>query len=92
MGEGCSRAHERTLVGIIPGPWSDCGRRSVKQKAVQILADAFRAILSRMRRSFVDRQYTPSTGMDQSEWEIILGELIRMGFLVKQEPLSEGDD
>jgi hypothetical protein len=64
----------------------------VKQKDVRILADAFRAILSRMRRSFVDRQYTPSTGMDQSEWEIILGELIHMGFLVKQEPLSEGDD
>jgi hypothetical protein len=45
-----------------------------------------------MRRLFIDKQYLPSTHMDQSEWEIILGELIRMGFLVKQEPVNEGDD
>jgi hypothetical protein len=45
-----------------------------------------------MKHSFVDRQYSPSTGMDQSEWELILEELIRMGFLVKQEPVSEGED
>jgi hypothetical protein len=45
-----------------------------------------------MRRSFSDRQYSPSTGMDWSEWEIILEQLIRMGFIVKKEPISEGDD
>jgi hypothetical protein len=45
-----------------------------------------------MRCSFVDRQYSPSTGMDRSEWEIILGELIHMGFLAKQEHVSEGGD
>jgi hypothetical protein len=45
-----------------------------------------------MKRSFVDRQYSPSTGMDQSEWEIILEDLIHMRFLVKHEPASEGED
>jgi hypothetical protein len=45
-----------------------------------------------MRRSFVDSQYSPSVGTDQSEWEIILEELIRMGLLIKQEPVSEGGD
>jgi hypothetical protein len=50
----------------------------MKNKVVQILADASRVISPRMRHSFVDRQYSPSTGMDRSEWEIILGELIRM--------------
>jgi hypothetical protein len=45
-----------------------------------------------MRRLFIDRQCSPSTRMNQSEWEIILGELICMGYLVKQEHVSEGDD
>jgi hypothetical protein len=45
-----------------------------------------------MKHSFVDRQYLPSTGKDRSEWEIILEELIRMGLLVKHEPLSEGGE
>jgi hypothetical protein len=47
------------------------------------------AISPRMRRSFVDRQYSPSTGMDQSEWEIILEELTRMGYIVKKKPDSD---
>jgi hypothetical protein len=64
----------------------------MKNKVVQILADASRVISPRMRHSFVDRQYSPSTSMDRSEWEIILGELIHMGFLEKLDPISEGDD
>jgi hypothetical protein len=59
---------------------------------VWILAYAFEVVSPRMRHSFIDRQYSPLTGMDRSEWEIILGELIRMGFHVKQEPVSESDD
>jgi hypothetical protein len=42
--------------------------------------------------SFVDRQYSPSTGIDQSEWEIILMELTRMGYIVKKEPESDGGE
>jgi hypothetical protein len=45
-----------------------------------------------MKRSFVERWYPPSTGMDWSEWEIILEELIRMGYTVKEEPVSDIDD
>jgi hypothetical protein len=48
------------------------GKGSLKKKAEQILSDAPRAISPRMRRSFVDRQYSPSTGMGLCEWEIIL--------------------
>jgi hypothetical protein len=35
---------------------------------------------------------SPSTGMDRSKWEIILEELIHMGYIVKKEPVSETDD
>jgi hypothetical protein len=30
--------------------------------------------------------------MDLSEWEIILGELTRMGYIVKKEPDSDGNE
>jgi hypothetical protein len=73
-------------------PSRSCDGGSAKNKAAQILANASWAIPCQMRRSFVDRQYSPSTGMDRSEWEIILGEHIRMGLLVKQEPISKGED
>jgi hypothetical protein len=45
-----------------------------------------------MRRLFVDRQYSPSTGMNQSEWEIILEELTRMGYIEKKEPETDGGE
>jgi hypothetical protein len=45
-----------------------------------------------MQRSFVDRQYSPLTDMDLSEWEIILDELTRMGYIVKKEPDSDGNE
>jgi hypothetical protein len=46
-------------------------------------------ILPHMRRSFVDRCFSPLTGMGLSEWEIILDELIHMGYIVKKEPDSD---
>jgi hypothetical protein len=36
-----------------------------------------------------DRRYSPSIGIDLSEWEIILDELICMGYIVKEEPDSD---
>jgi hypothetical protein len=66
-----------------------CGRCSLKNKSAQILSTAPGAISPCMRRSLVGRQYSPSTGMDLSEWEIILVELTRMGYIVKQEPDSD---
>jgi hypothetical protein len=64
----------------------------VKKKAAQILSTTPRAISPRIRRSFVDRQYLPSIDMDPSEWEIILDELTRMGYIVKKEPDSDGNE
>jgi hypothetical protein len=52
---------------------------SVKKKATHILSGAPGAISPRMRRSFVNMQYSPSISMGLSEWEIILEELTRMG-------------
>jgi hypothetical protein len=64
----------------------------VKKKAAQILSTAPRAISPHMRRSFVDRQYSPLIDMDLTEWEIILDELTRMGYIVKKEPDSDGNE
>jgi hypothetical protein len=67
------------------------GRCSMKNKATWILSAAPRAISLHMQRSFVDRQYSPSTSMDLSEWEIILDELTPMGYIVKIETDSDGN-
>jgi hypothetical protein len=67
------------------------GKGSAKKKASQILSAAPRAISPRTRRSFVDRQYSPSTGMDRREWEINLDQLLRMGYIVKKEHDSDGN-
>jgi hypothetical protein len=62
-------------------PSRGCGGGSAKNKALRILDNASEVISPRMRRSFIDRQYSPSTGMDWSEWEIILEDLIHMDSL-----------
>jgi hypothetical protein len=79
-----------------PGPSNapSRGRRkySVKNKATQILSTALRAISPCLQRLFVDRQYSPSTRMDLSEYEIILNEFTRMGYIVKKEPDSDSNE
>jgi hypothetical protein len=45
-----------------------------------------------MRRSFVDRLYSPSTGMGLSEWEVILEELTHMCYIVKEEPDNDHNE
>jgi hypothetical protein len=90
-GDGSSR-RGREVSGSSATPSRGCSGGSTKNKAAQILSDAAGAISPRMRHSFVDRQYSPSTSVYHSEWEIILGELIHMGFLVKHEPVSEGEN
>jgi hypothetical protein len=86
------RASQDDAHGPSSTPPIGCGGGSVRSKAAWILSDAPRAILPHMRRSFIDRQYSPSTGMDRSEWEIILEELTHMGYIVKQEPINETDN
>jgi hypothetical protein len=68
------------------------GGGSAKSNTARILSDAPWAISPCMRRSFVDRQYSPSTSMDRSEWEIILEYLICMGYIVKKELVSNAED
>jgi hypothetical protein len=75
-------------LGSSSAPPRGRGMASVKNKATQIFSVALGAISRCMQRSFIDRQYSPSTGMDQSEWEIILEELTSIGIIVKQEPDS----
>jgi hypothetical protein len=50
------------------------------------------SISPRMRRSFVERRYLPSTGVEHSEWEIILEQLIHMGYIVKEETVSDDNE
>jgi hypothetical protein len=57
------------------------------QKAGVTLGD----ILPHIKRSFVERRYLPSTGMDQSEWDVILEQLMCMDYIVKEELVSETD-
>jgi hypothetical protein len=94
--EHASRRSKRALLDHAPRPprtLPRCHRgNSVKNKATRILSAAPGAISPRMRRSFVDRQYSPSTSMDLSEWEIILEELIHMGYIIKKEPDSDGNE
>jgi hypothetical protein len=70
------RKNEKALLDDYPGPSvalpKSCRKGSTKRKAAQILSGAPRAISPHMRKSFVDRQYSPLTGMGLSEWEIIL--------------------
>jgi hypothetical protein len=73
--ERAHRTDKGALLDDTPGPSNaqpqgngrDHGRYSLKNKVAQILSAAPRAISSHMQRSFVDRQYSPSTGMDLSE-------------------------
>jgi hypothetical protein len=96
MGGGSSLASRGASVGEVPGPSyappRGYGAGSVKNKAERILLDAKGAILLRMRQSFIDRQYSPSTGMDQNEWKIILEEPMCIGLIVKKEPISDRDE
>jgi hypothetical protein len=101
MTEECTgRTDKGDLLDDAPGPSNarprsrGRGRRkySMKNKDAQILSAAPRAISPRMRKSFVDRQYLPSTGIDLSERKIILDELTHMGYIVKKEPNSDGNE
>jgi hypothetical protein len=90
-------AAKRVMVDDAPRPLTTlpgggCGQGSARNNVAWILSVAPGAISPRMRRPFVDRQYSPSTNMDQSEWEIILEELTRMGYIVKEEPKSDGGE
>jgi hypothetical protein len=99
-GERTSCTDKGVLLDDTPGPSNaqprGCrrghGKYFAKNKATQILSAAPGAISPCMRRLFIDRQYSPSTSMDLSEWEIILDERTRIGYIVKKEPDSDGNE
>jgi hypothetical protein len=67
------RVHRRLATRGLSSALPKCyNRGSVKSQAVQILSDAHGDILPLIKRSFVNREYSPLTGMDRSEWEIML--------------------
>jgi hypothetical protein len=70
------RSGKGALLSDAPGPSNimskGCGKGLAKKNVAPILSTVPGAISPRMRRSFVDRQYSPLTGMEQSKWEIIL--------------------
>jgi hypothetical protein len=96
VNERASPANKTALMDDAPGLYSTPpkghGRGSMRKKAAHILSTAPRAISPHMQSSFVDRQYSPLTGMDRSEWEIILEELTRMCYIVKKELDSDGGE
>jgi hypothetical protein len=73
-GECAGRVDKRALLNDTPVPSNTqprgSGKDSMKKKAAWILSAALRAISLPMRRSFVDRQHSPLTGMDLNEWKI----------------------
>jgi hypothetical protein len=83
-------AARRASINDTPGPsfapprGHDGG--SARSRAARIISDAPDAVSPPMQRSFIDWQYSLSTGMDHSEWKIILEELTHMGYIVKKEP------
>jgi hypothetical protein len=85
------RAPERSSIGK-----KSHGGSSMKDKAMKILADSEVGtsdnISPRIKRSFVERRYSPSIGKDRSEWEIILEQLLIIGLIEKEEVVSENDD
>jgi hypothetical protein len=86
----------RESPDLYPGRWPLISEVVLSHKVTWILADCevgtSRDISPCIKRSFVERWYSPSTGMDWSEWKIILEQLLIMGLIVKEEVVSETDD
>jgi hypothetical protein len=67
-GGSVTPASRQALVNDAPRPSTapprGYGECSTRNKVMRILSEAPRAISPRMRRSFIDRQYSPLTNMD----------------------------
>jgi hypothetical protein len=68
------------------------GRGSVKIKSNGVLIDvdtgASDELLLAIRQSFKDGWYSPSTGMEEREWQIKLEHFIVSGVVVKNEVIN----
>jgi hypothetical protein len=45
-----------------------------------------------VKQSFQEGHYSPSTGMEMSEWQIMLEQFIAMGVVVKEEVVNIDSD
>jgi hypothetical protein len=65
------------------------GHGSAKAKDRKILLDSEAgtsgALPRRIQSSFLEGRYTPSTGMDISEWQVIFEQFVDMGIIIKSE-------
>jgi hypothetical protein len=71
------------------------GRGSVKIKTKVLLdvnAGASDELMLAISQSFKDARYSPSTGMDEREWQIMLEQFIASGVVVKNEVINIDSD
>jgi hypothetical protein len=59
---------------------------------LDIDAGAFDELLLAIRQSFKDGRYSPSTGMEEWEWKIMLEQFIASGVVVKNEVINIDSD
>jgi hypothetical protein len=68
----------------------------MKIKTDRVLLDAearaFDELPSLVKQSFKDGRYSPSTGMEEWEWQIMLEQFIAMGVVVKDEVIYIDSD
>jgi hypothetical protein len=86
-GSGASQkttAHQGSRSACVRG----CGRGSAKIKIDMVLLDigegASDEHLPAIRQSFKDGRYSPSTSMEEREWQIILEQFIASGIFCKE--------
>jgi hypothetical protein len=83
--------------------WASClasvrghGRGSMNIKANRALLDveagASDELPPLVRQSFKDGRYSPSTGMEEREWQIMLEQFIVMGVVVKDKVIDIDSD
>jgi hypothetical protein len=69
---------------------------SAKVKTDRVLLDVdvggFDELSLAIRQSFKDGHYSPSTGMEEREWKIMLEQFIASGVVVKNEVLNIDSD
>jgi hypothetical protein len=72
------------------------GRKSVKAMADQALIDVgagtFDELPLIIRQSFKDGRYSPLTGLEEIEWQIMLEQFVASGVVVKDEIMDIDSD
>jgi hypothetical protein len=72
------------------------GRKSTKAMADQALIDIGAGTSDELplviRQSFKDGRYSPSTGMEEIEWQIMLEQFVASGVVVKDEIIDIDSD